>query len=633
MWDCIGSLLFLIWMIVFCYLFGYSIRKDQHFSKNIISGYIGYSFILAVGFMIVELFELPWKLALIYFCITLIGIFLYIIYSMEKYHLKLTKNDFKDLIKENYFMFIIIVILMLISFISFSIYWLNNHLDDGYYLSKIVKMPHLDTPYSYNYVVNCKANSSIAYKINTWELEASIYVYLLKINVFTYCRLGLNFFNYLLLCSTVSVFTTKIYEKTQLKQSVLKFIQFVPIVFIFFATNMNTVYDIGFMHLVDHWQFVTAMYLGSSIPRTMGLLWIIMSFIDNEKISINDMIQLFIISVVLMSKSTIALPIIVLTSVVLYFAIYFKRDTKKILLLIPFLLYFVIGYILPDRPDIQSSIRSLFNQNIKTLPFIASSFVFIISFAFRKKIINKINITLILLLALMLIPEVNDVFETFSVFNFVACRMFTTLMYTFYITAFIYVLFALVIYCKKSILKPILLIITCIITGCSVLTYTARNISVKHSFSVIAHNYRMVPNSTLELGRTLDEISKKRGTLYVLTPEFVLVNGLPHPLATIITTVSNNTVSYSAIRRYNVDSDDKIATFKDQYQDVFNQFSNTRTNEDFEKCLTFIEEYGINTFILPGDNTGIDSYGDFKKTNIISDPSAGVMYSIFVKAK
>ena len=55
MWDCIGSLLFLIWMIVFCYLFGYSIRKDQHFSKNIISGYIGYSFILAVGFMIVEL--------------------------------------------------------------------------------------------------------------------------------------------------------------------------------------------------------------------------------------------------------------------------------------------------------------------------------------------------------------------------------------------------------------------------------------------------------------------------------------------------------------------------------------------------------------------------------------------------
>jgi hypothetical protein len=65
---------------------------------------------------------------------------------------------------------------------------------------------------------------------------------------------------------------------------------------------MDTVYQIGFMHLIDHWQFVTAMYLGSSIPRTMGILWLLILFVGNEKITIQDFIKLFIVSVVVKIK-------------------------------------------------------------------------------------------------------------------------------------------------------------------------------------------------------------------------------------------------------------------------------------------------------------------------------------------
>lgn len=631
MWDYISGLLFLIWMIALSYLFGFSIRKEHNFSTNLITGYIGYSFIIGLGLMVIELFDVPWMFALIYFFLTIFFILFYIIYSIKKNKLKITKEDIKNLFQENYFLFTIVLILMFISVISFSVYWLNNHLDDGYYLSKIVKMPYLDTPYSYDYPVNCYAKSMLSYRINTWELESSIYVYLLKINVFVYCRLFLNFFNYLLFCSTISLFTTKIYKKLNLSNDRFKFIQYIPIVIIFFATNMNTVYQIGFMHLIDHWQFVTAMYFGSSIPRTMGILWIMMTFVENDKITIKDIFKLFMISVVLMSKSSIALPIIVLTSVTLYFIINFNKERKVIFLLIPVLIYVVVGILLPNNLGIQSEIYSLLTQNVKTLPFLVSLVVLVISFTFRNSFVNRINFTLIFIFALMMIPEINDVFENFSIYNFVSNRMFTTLMYTFYIVAFSYVAYFFMSHVHKSILKPVFLILTCIITGSSILTYTGRNITIKNSLIVIVQNKKMVPNSTLELGNALDKISKEKGTLRILSPEFVFANGVPHPLATILTTVSNSTISYSAIPRYYVDSDEEIASYKYEYQELFHTFNDTKSVDDFNNCLQFIDKYKINSFILFGDTSEHDYYGDFVKVQTITDSNAGVNYSIYIK--
>ena len=632
MWDYISGFIFLIWMIIICYLLGYSIRKEQHFTKNLLTGYIGYSFIMAIGLMVIELLDLPWKIALIYFFISVIGIVLFVVQSFIKNKLSITTKDFKRFIKENYFLFIIVLILLFISFISFNVYWLNNHLDDGYYLSKIVKMPYLDNPYAYNYAVNFNTKPMLAYKINTGELESSIYVYLLHINVFVFCRLFLNFFNYLLVCSTVSLFADIICKDLNLKSNRYKYIQYFVCIIIIFATNMDTVYQIGFMHLIDHWQFVTAMYLGSSIPRTMGILWLLILFVGNEKITIQDFIKLFIVSVVLMSKSSIALPIVVLTSFVLYLVINLKLDKKIYFVIILLILYLVAGFVLPNREDIQGGINDLFMQNVKTLPFIVSSIVLIASFAFRKRIVNRVNVILIVILGLMLIPNVNDVFENLSIYDFVANRMFTTLMYTFYITAFTYVAFVFIDLTNGRMIKPIFMILTCLITVFSCLTYTHTGKSVKNGLKTIIRNNKIVPNSTLELGSELDELSQNYGTLKILSPEFVVVDNVYHPLATILTTVSDNTVSYSAIPRYPIDGKEKIASFKYEYQEEFTNFNNTKSVDDFNKCIPFIDSYKINSFILTGDTENNQIYGDFVRTKVVADPIANITYSIYVKA-
>lgn len=632
MWDYISGFIFLIWMIIICYLFGYSIRKEQHFSKNLLAGYIGYSFIMAIGLMVIELLNLPWKIALIYFFVAVLGIALFIVQSFIKNKLSITTKDLKRFIKENYFLFIIVLILLFISFISFNVYWLNNHLDDGYYLSKIVKMPYLDNPYAYNYAVNFNTKPMLAYKINTGELESSIYVYLLHINVFVFCRLFLNFFNYLLVCSTVSLFADIVCKDLDLKSNRYKYIQYFACIIIFFATNMDTVYQMGFMHLIDHWQFVTAMYLGSSIPRTMGILWLLILFVGNEKITIQDFVKLFIVSVVLMSKSSIALPIVVLTSFVLYLVINLKLDKKIYFVIILLILYLVAGFVLPNREDIQGGINDLFMQNVKTLPFIVSSIVLIASFAFRKRIVNRVNVILIVILGLMLIPNVNDVFENLSIYDFVANRMFTTLMYTFYITAFTYVAFVFIDLTNGRMIKPIFMILTCLITVFSCLTYTHTGKSVKNGLKTIIRNNKIVPNSTLELGSELDELSQNYGTLKILSPEFVVVDNVYHPLATILTTVSDNTVSYSAIPRYPIDGKEKIASFKYEYQEEFTNFNNTKSVDDFNKCIPFIDSYKINSFILTGDTENNQIYGDFVRTKVVADSVANISYSIYIKA-
>ena len=223
-------------------------------------------------------------------------------------------------------------------------------------------------------------------------------------------------------------------------------------------------------------------------------------------------------------------------------------------------------------------------------------------------------------------------FLKLSVFNFVANRMFTTLMYTFYITAFTYVAFVFIDLTNGKMIKPIFMILTCLITAFSCLTYTHTGMSVKNGLKTIIRNNKIVPNSTLELGSELDEISQKYGTLKILSPEFVVVDSVYHPLATILTTVSNDTVSYSAIPRYPVDSNEKIATFKNEYQEEFTNFNNTKSIDDFNKCIPFIDLYNINSFILTGDTDNNQTYGDFSRIKVITDPIANVSYSIYVKA-
>lgn len=280
MLDYISGFIYIFWILCLCYFLGTAITNQKSFTTSLLVGYIGYSFVLAVGFIIIQLLGLPWRIALIYFIVSILVMIIFIMYRLKKNDFKITKNEVLNGFKNNYALFLITFILLILSFANVHVMWLNNHLDDGYYIGRISHLASYKNPYYYNFPVGLDNRHQFnSYLFDVWQLEASVYTNILHMNVFTFCRVFLNFQNYLLLVVTVCEFAKRTVCK--LSGEFNKYAQWTPIILFVFTILMIVATNCNLMILQDYWQFSSAMYLGSSIPRTMGILWVLVFFIDN----------------------------------------------------------------------------------------------------------------------------------------------------------------------------------------------------------------------------------------------------------------------------------------------------------------------------------------------------------------
>lgn len=72
MLDYISGFIYIFWILCLCYFLGTALTKQKSFTTSLLVGYIGYSFVLAVGFIIIQLLGLPWRIALIYFIVSIL---------------------------------------------------------------------------------------------------------------------------------------------------------------------------------------------------------------------------------------------------------------------------------------------------------------------------------------------------------------------------------------------------------------------------------------------------------------------------------------------------------------------------------------------------------------------------------
>ena len=110
---------------------------------------------------------------------------IFIVYKFKKNGFRISRNELVNGFKNNYALFIIAFILLLLSFANVHIMWLNNHLDDGYYLGRISRLTSYQNPYYYNFAVGLDEQHNFnSYLFDVWELEASVYINILRMNVF-----------------------------------------------------------------------------------------------------------------------------------------------------------------------------------------------------------------------------------------------------------------------------------------------------------------------------------------------------------------------------------------------------------------------------------------------------------------
>lgn len=101
----------------------------------------------------------------------------------------------------------------------------------------------------------------------------------------------------------------------------------------------------------------------------------------------------------------------------------------------------------------------------------------------------------------MLIPGLCNVYQTLSVYYFVALRVLTCLFYTIYIVGFVFLLYGIFTITSEMLTKGFILLMSVIFLFMSSLSYFGARKSMIHSMEVVIQNPKLVPNSIYELGK------------------------------------------------------------------------------------------------------------------------------------
>lgn len=610
MFDYLIGLLFLLVFILYCYLFGCAIKKEPgNIPKKIIIGYISYSFLTATFLIPIQLLNFAWVFSVYSICFIWCFTIIFIIYRFKKNSIQLLNVSISNLVKKYYFLIFITIMLFIIFLFQVDLIWLNNHLDDGYYLVKVATLPYLKSPFLTDYSTGIIHTSEgvNSYLFSSYELELSVYRFILQIDPVIFCRAIINILNYFLLTCTVYSVARDIFyileDKFDFKKCYI--IQFTSIIILLFSFNYIFMRDSGFLLVQDSWQFNSAMWYGSSIVRLMGMMWLLLPLFNIEKITIKEFVKIIIISFVLVSKSSIAVPIILISgfSFLISFLLTYINKYCVISGVALLILLYVVGYFLPNKETTNNLLLSILQQNEYSIILMVTIVIYICALIFMKnRKINRIIIFMIIIPLLMFLPELNDFFEMYSMYSFVAARVETNYIYTFiiigtiFIFCFLYKLQSIYLYRRR--IGIIFVLLSLLVMNFSILSTVYSGSRVEQTIKIMVDNSGLIPQRTKLLSKFLGTENRK---LYTISPDWVNEQGYNHGVSVMLRLYAPNVISVSATGRYKPDDNSIYSTFAPTGQDVYNKFQSVPSDENFMQLSEVIDTYSINCIVFQNE--------------------------------
>lgn len=589
------------------------IKEECVQSLKFIAGYLLYSFTIALPGIFVQLINAPWFVFKIYVIILFMFLIAIIVYTKMKrgYIFNCT---YKEYLMENFLLIITCLGLVCMLFFYFRMFWEGNHLDDGYYVTKVATLPYEEYGFRTNYAIGTYKPGIDTYVVNTWELEASVFVEMLNVHPTLFLRLFQSAFNYFLCLNCILAFSTVILRnvKGKVKLFEAQFVQGIMILLFMydlFAEGTNIFF------VSDMTQNNTAMYYGGSIVKIISIMLLLVFYLDQNKITLKMIFGVCIIATVLMSKSAVALPIIIIVSISYTIVVLFLNENRKCKFLgIGLLTCFVLlSIIIPGLEYNQVALYNLAEKTIKSYLFIVATLVFVLSFfLLKEKIIYKMNCIIILLAFFMFVPQVNDLFERFSVFGFVGGRTWDTLVYTYIVINIIYVY----LMCRERVSRRIVgNVFVGLGIGAFCLQLFGYNMyggdiyinenspveaDVRGALKTIYYNPYFFPNGTIELSDKLELLSNETGEkLRVVSPEVVGLNGAYHTLSVQLRIYAPDLISVSAADRY-AGEGEELYGYNQEVYEAFASNPNDETARDFEEML---KKYDVNCVIIANNNS------------------------------
>lgn len=595
--EYIKNILFIILFLIYINTIGKAFSKENAtFSVKLIIGYLIHSAAVGIFGIVCQFLKTSWMIFAglnVLTIIILILISLIILKKRNLFHVNFNDSLVNHL-KNNWFTYIVASLLILASLLYTELQLLNNHLDDGLYLLRIAQLPYLQDPF--NTIVSSGLKESgvfslanFSYLFNVFDLEASVYCYILSTPATIFARFTLSWINYFIFIHCGLWLIQTILKNSQFKIA-LHYQQYITNIFLLFGFYDSFIKDI--IVVSNDWTFNTGMWYGSSIVRCCSIFMFFIPLITKERITIRRYAPYFcLVSLALMTKSSIAVPIIFLAAI-LYFVFYLKQFNKNYVL-IPILLLCLFSFIMAYRygiPDYSwyevardtnskyflvnyAVVMEILLSNLKLISFWISVIMIFISFLIhRNTILNRWNQIMLFLFIAIFCPIINFAFLKISIYNFVAARAATLYMYTLIVTGYLYLIYFIYVLLKKQLMY---VLVSSATTAAILLTFGVRyneKYDIKLAMNYLYENQALYPQSVLNLSIKLDEINQNHSdSLYVLSPFFIDLYGYTHPLSTFIRIRAFDIISVSAIPRFSGGLGN-ISNFSAADQTIFTNF-------------------------------------------------------------
>lgn len=596
--EYVVCMIFWVVFTIMLYGLGRAVTKGKKSeSYSLLMGFLVYSLPVSAGGIIIQLSRLPWICFAVYLAVTWVALIGYMIYVKRKNSVKIFYVDIRRFLIDNWLLLVILAVLTGMLLFYYRGYWLGDHLDDGYYITKVATIPYTNGNYAMNYSVGVPNKGFDSYIFNTWELEASVYVKLLGVTPTLFLRLFQSIFYYILVLSIVKCFAEKVMGKLKIAVRSSVF-QLPAVIMLLFGMYYIFLSQTGLLPIRDTFHFNTGMFLGVSLPKSVGILLLLFYFVDAERLHFKMLFVSAALSVILISKSSVILPIIVITACAYFFTwLVFNYGKWQKLLGAAFLLgYCLLAFLIPGRQAIQDTLYSDITLSFRSPVLIISIVILLCGFALRERIINRINVIMIFIIMVMAVPKVNHIFELFSVYSFVAGRAYTTWVYSMIVIGSIELCVILMrvrlklwlirfLYAALGIVLIVGIAYGFETTGGGLTAEDpVTEANVKNCLQVIWQNKDFIPNSTVQLGKVLEKLSAiSDKKLYVVSPQIVGVDGASHALAVILRTFAPDIVSVSAAVRFPVNNGSALTGYQQKTYDAFVAEPNEENSKAFEE--------------------------------------------------
>lgn len=640
----LGILFLILYMGYMYFIGGAFTNKQGSYATQFFIGYMIFSACVAVGGIIIQVLNLSWWIFVLYLAAVFGGLGFVAIGMMATNHIPIIRpNKIRDFFSSQWFMLVIALFLTILSVSHLLWIWGNNASDDGYYLSLVGTLPY--SPNTFHTAPSTGFPTTLqgmgSYIINTIYTEYSVYSFFTGIKAPLFCRIYMSFFNYFLFNASIVALAEKVFQQTkmQIKENMLQYACAIMLLFGFTMGFMNA-YNI--LHVYDNWQFNTAMYYGSSIVRCMSILWVLVPFFSSDRVELRHILYVAGIAVALLSKSTIALPlmIIVPTAYLFVFWIMSKNPSNYVLAALLAIGYLTVSIFLGNQDSMQERVMEYFAYVKTSILLIPCLIPFIGSFLTRNKYIIRYNITLLVILALMVLNPINNLFEVSCVIGFVGARALACFAYTFVLTCFIYTLMGVYYIARvDSLRKGLVLTVSGLLVVYLPLSDNTNYAEFFSKFVILHQNPDCMPASTSALGEVMEERYHETGQMNIVAMiQESRPNGMLHDIAASIRCVTPHTISLSAVPRFGADQSGEYQSYTKDVQNSFNYFIGNPVDDTYNVLYNDLDLVRCNMIITNSETglTGVNyapflARSGFELYRVIEDPDANIQYFVYTR--